>query len=38
MVPDAHVPTNISIIEKFIPIRFNLTQGGRGFSIVAIQR
>ncbi|TAG06979.1 MAG: RNA 3'-terminal phosphate cyclase [Verrucomicrobia bacterium] len=30
MIPDAHVPTNISIIEKFLPVRFHLTQGERG--------
>ncbi len=30
MIPDAHVPTNISIIENFLPVRFHLTQGECG--------
>ncbi|MES2477127.1 MAG: RNA 3'-terminal phosphate cyclase [Verrucomicrobiota bacterium] len=30
MVPDDHVPTNISVIEKFLPVRFTIEEGERG--------
>jgi RNA 3'-terminal phosphate cyclase (ATP) len=30
MVPDNHVATNISVIEKFLPVRFSVEDMGRG--------
>lgn len=30
MSPDAHVPTNISVIEKFLPVTFSIEDGERG--------
>jgi RNA 3'-terminal phosphate cyclase (ATP) len=34
MAPDAHVPTNIAVIEKFLPVRFTLTKEARGVHVV----
>ena len=34
MAPDAHVPTNIAVIEKFLPVRFTLTREARGVHVV----
>jgi RNA 3'-terminal phosphate cyclase (ATP) len=34
MAPDAHVPTNIAVIEKFLPLRFTLTKEARGVHVV----
>ena len=36
MVPDDHVPTNISVIEKFLPVKFEIVAGERGKRIVAV--
>lgn len=33
-VPDDHVPTNISVIEKFLPVNFRIEEGDRGKRIV----
>lgn len=30
MSPDAHVPTNIAVIEKFLPVKFQIRDGERG--------
>lgn len=36
MAPDDHVPTNISVIEKFLPLRIKVGESGRGKWRVAI--
>lgn len=36
MVPDAHVPANISIIEKFLTTRFEIAEGERGKRIISV--
>lgn len=36
MSPDAHVPTNIAVIEKFLPVRIRLEDGDRGTRIVRV--
>ena len=36
MVPDEHVPTNVSVIEKFLPVKFEIMAGERGTRIVAV--
>ncbi|MEO7099758.1 MAG: RNA 3'-terminal phosphate cyclase [Luteolibacter sp.] len=36
IVPDAHVPTNISIIEKFLPVKFSIDEGERGRRIIRV--
>ena len=36
MVPDEHVPTNISVIEKFLPVKFKIDEGERGTRIVEV--
>lgn len=36
MVPDDHVPTNISVIEKFLPVKFGIEDGERGKRIIRI--
>jgi RNA 3'-terminal phosphate cyclase (ATP) len=38
MIPDAHVPSNISIIEKFLPVQFQIVQGERGRNIISVHR
>jgi len=37
MAPDAHVPTNISVIEKFLPVKFRMTSGDRGTQVIEIR-
>lgn len=34
MAPDAHVPTNIAVIEKFLPVRFSIRKEARGVHVV----
>lgn len=34
MAPDAHVPTNIAVIEKFLPVRFSIRKEERGVHVV----
>ncbi|WP_367874711.1 RNA 3'-terminal phosphate cyclase [Luteolibacter sp. Populi] len=34
MAPDAHVPTNIAVIEKFLPLRFRIQKGERGVHVI----
>jgi RNA 3'-terminal phosphate cyclase (ATP) len=36
MVPDDHVPTNISVIEKFLPVKLGIEDADRGKRIVAV--
>ncbi|MES2921063.1 MAG: RNA 3'-terminal phosphate cyclase [Verrucomicrobiota bacterium] len=36
MVPDDHVPTNISVIEKFLPVKFQIDDADRGRRIIRI--
>ena len=36
MVPDDHVPTNISVIEKFLPVKFQIAQADRGKRVVTL--
>ena len=36
MAPDAHVPTNISVIEKFLPVKFALTTVERGARVIEV--
>ncbi|MES2658744.1 MAG: RNA 3'-terminal phosphate cyclase [Verrucomicrobiota bacterium] len=36
MVPDDHVPTNISVIEKFLSVRFTIEDGERGKRMIGI--
>ena len=36
MAPDEHVPTNIAVIEKFLPLKFRLTDGPRGTRVIAV--
>jgi RNA 3'-terminal phosphate cyclase (ATP) len=36
MAPDAHVPTNISIIEKFLSVRFTVEESERGRRLIRI--
>lgn len=38
MVPDAHVPTNISIIEKFLPVKISISDADRGKRIIRVIR
>lgn len=35
-VPDNHVPTNISVIEKFLPVNFEIVEGGRGTRTIRV--
>lgn len=35
MVSDNHVPTNIGVIEKFLPVRFEITDLAQGRRLVA---
>ena len=34
MAPDAHVPTNIAVIEKFLPLRFTVRKEERGVHVI----
>jgi RNA 3'-terminal phosphate cyclase (ATP) len=34
MIPDDHVPTNISVIEKFLPVKFQIENADRGKRII----
>lgn len=36
MVPDDHVPTNISVIEKFLPVKFQIDQAHKGKRVVTL--
>ena len=36
MVPDSHVPTNISVIEKFLPVKFHITEADRGKRVITV--
>ncbi len=36
MVPDNHFTTNIGVIEKFLPVKFHITDSGRGLRVVTV--
>ena len=36
MSPDAHVPTNIAVIERFLPVRFRVHDGERGTKVIEV--
>jgi RNA 3'-terminal phosphate cyclase (ATP) len=36
MSPDAHVPTNIAVIEKFLPVKFRVHDGERGTKVIEV--
>jgi RNA 3'-terminal phosphate cyclase (ATP) len=36
MVPDAHVPTNIAVIEKFLPVNFSIQDANRGRRVIGV--
>ena len=36
MAPDAHVPTNIDVIEQFLPVKFRITEVARGSRVIAV--
>jgi RNA 3'-terminal phosphate cyclase (ATP) len=36
MVPDDHVPTNIAVVEKFLPVKFEIADAGRGTRVVRV--
>jgi RNA 3'-terminal phosphate cyclase (ATP) len=36
MAPDEHVPTNIAVIEKFLPVKFRITEAARGIRVIAV--
>ncbi|HEY1122972.1 MAG TPA: RNA 3'-terminal phosphate cyclase, partial [Haloferula sp.] len=38
MSPDAHVPTNIAVIEKFLPVKFSVHDGERGTKVIEVTR
>ena len=38
MSPDAHVPTNIAVIEKFLPVKFRVQDGERGTKVIEVTR
>ncbi|MEK7949517.1 RNA 3'-terminal phosphate cyclase [Luteolibacter soli] len=38
MSPDAHVPTNIAVIEKFLPVKFHVSDGERGTKVIEVTR
>jgi len=38
MAPDEHVPTNIAVIERFLPVRFRITEATRGTRVIAVAR
>jgi RNA 3'-terminal phosphate cyclase (ATP) len=37
LVPDDHVPTNITVIEKFLPVKFSIEEGERGKRCVFVR-
>jgi RNA 3'-terminal phosphate cyclase len=37
MAPDAHVPTNIAVIEQFLPVKFRVEPLGHGRFEVAVE-
>jgi RNA 3'-terminal phosphate cyclase (ATP) len=36
MAPDEHVPTNIAVIEKFLPVKFHITEAAHGTRVIAV--
>jgi RNA 3'-terminal phosphate cyclase (ATP) len=36
MNPDDHVPNNISVIEKFLPVKFKIDEADRGRRIISV--
>lgn len=36
MAPDEHVPTNIAVIEQFLPVKFRITEAARGTRVIAV--
>lgn len=36
MAPDSHVPTNIAVIEKFLPVTFRVHDGGHGTKAIEV--
>lgn len=34
--PDSHVPTNITVIEKFLPVKFSIEEADRGRRIISV--
>lgn len=36
MSPDSHVPTNIAVIERFLPVRFRVHDGERGTKVIEV--
>ena len=36
MAPDDHVPTNISVIESFLPVKFQIESADRGKRVVTV--
>ncbi|GAA5132081.1 RNA 3'-terminal phosphate cyclase [Luteolibacter yonseiensis] len=37
MAPDDHIPTNISVIEKFLPVRFSIETADRGKRVISVR-
>jgi RNA 3'-terminal phosphate cyclase (ATP) len=37
MIPDDHVPTNISVIEKFLPVKFQVENADRGKRVIRVR-
>ena len=38
MIPDAHVQTNISVIEQFLPVSFRIEDADRGKRIITVSK
>lgn len=38
MSPDSHVPTNLAVIEKFLPVKFRIHGGERGTKAIEVTR
>jgi RNA 3'-terminal phosphate cyclase (ATP) len=38
MVPGNHVPTNISVIEKFLPVKFHIDEEDRGRRVIRVEK
>ena len=36
MAPDAHVPTNIAVIERFLPVKFGITEAARSTRMITV--
>ena len=36
MAPDEHVPTNVAVIEQFLPVKFRITEAVRGTRVIAV--